>query len=209
MQDTPQIGPETFQWLPVGCPAPPTIEKLPKTKEGRVSWFKPENIGSGHIRGEQVIDPSACTLAPGFTAQADFYAKSGFFVSNNAYMLRPEVLESYYYAYRVTSNPLYQDWAWEAFQAINASARVGVGFSSFKGLNSEVGITYDDHQESFLFAETLKYAYIIFAGKHEEWQVDAKGCGNKTQEWVFNTEAHPLKVRGTAGASCANSAVIS
>jgi mannosyl-oligosaccharide alpha-1,2-mannosidase len=36
--------------------------------------------------------------------QAAFFAKSGFYVTNGAYILRPEVIESYYYAYRITGN---------------------------------------------------------------------------------------------------------
>ena len=63
------------------------------------------------------------------------------------YNLRPEVLESFYYAFRVTGElcniPLlsfelflvlilregdqkYRDWTWESFLAINATARVVV-----------------------------------------------------------------------------------
>ena len=43
----------------------------------------------------------------------------------------------------------------------------------------------DDVTQSFFFAETLKYFYLIFA--------DADVV--HLDEWVFNTEAHPLRVR--------------
>lgn len=34
--------------------------------------------------------------------QKEFYEKNGFYYTNAAYGLRPEVIESYYYAYRIT-----------------------------------------------------------------------------------------------------------
>lgn len=34
--------------------------------------------------------------------QTDFYTKSGYYITNPLYDLRPEVLESFYYAFRVT-----------------------------------------------------------------------------------------------------------
>jgi mannosyl-oligosaccharide alpha-1,2-mannosidase len=46
-------------------------------------------------------------------------------------------------------------------------------------------------QESYFFAETLKYAYLIF-GEEGAWQVNPKGGSGEA--FVFNTEGHPLKV---------------
>ena len=43
---------------------------------------------------------------------------------------------------------------------------------------------HDDTQQSFFLAETLKYLYLMF-GSNEEIRLD---------EWVFNTEAHPLRI---------------
>ncbi|MBH1945701.1 glycoside hydrolase family 47 protein, partial [Erythrobacter sp. YJ-T3-07] len=34
--------------------------------------------------------------------QADFYEKAGFWITSSAYVLRPEVIESFYYAWRAT-----------------------------------------------------------------------------------------------------------
>lgn len=41
--------------------------------------------------------------------QAAFFKKSGFYITNSAYILRPEVIESYYYAYRVTGDQKVSD----------------------------------------------------------------------------------------------------
>ncbi|KAF2183163.1 glycoside hydrolase family 47 protein [Zopfia rhizophila CBS 207.26] len=129
------------------------------------------------------------TKVPG--GQENFFNKSGFYITNSGYQLRPEVVESFYYAYRVTGDSKYQDWAWEAFQDINATTRVGSGYSSIDNVNVVGGGRKTDFQESFWFAEVLKYSYLIHAPE-AEWQVD-KGGKNK---WVFNTEAHPFKVSG-------------
>ncbi|OTB00289.1 glycoside hydrolase family 47 protein [Hypoxylon sp. CI-4A] len=124
---------------------------------------------------------------------AAFYSAAGFWIPSGggAYVLRPEVIESYYYAYRATGDAKYQDWAWEAFQNINATCAAGVGYSSVTDVNAPGGGSFDDFQESFWFAEVLKYSYLIQAGD-AEWQVNAA----HDNTWVFNTEAHPFLVKG-------------
>lgn len=121
--------------------------------------------------------------------QASFFNKTGFYIQNGGYQLRPEVIESYYYAYRATSDVKYQEWAWDAFLAINATTRVGSGFSSISDVNKPNGGGFTDFQESFWFAEVLKYSYLIHAPE-AEWQIGKDG----KNAWVFNTEAHPFKV---------------
>jgi len=32
------------------------------------------------------------------------------------YILRPEVIETYFYLWRITHDPKYQDWGWQAVQ---------------------------------------------------------------------------------------------
>lgn len=124
--------------------------------------------------------------------QAAFYERTGFYITSSYYVLRPEVLESFYYAYRATGDRKYQDWAWNAFVAINATTRVGSGFSEISDVNAPHGGSFLDFQDSFLFAEVLKYSYLIHA-PDAIYQVNHQG----KNEWVFNTEAHPFKVAGT------------
>ncbi|KAI1803305.1 glycoside hydrolase family 47 protein [Daldinia bambusicola] len=124
---------------------------------------------------------------------AEFYETAGFWIPSGggSYVLRPEVIESFYYAYRATGDSKYQDWAWEAFQNINSTCSAGVGYSSIKDVNAVGGGGFDDFQESFWFAEVLKYSYLIQADD-AEWQVNAA----HDNTWVFNTEAHPFLVKG-------------
>ncbi|RMZ66498.1 mannosyl-oligosaccharide alpha-12-mannosidase 1B [Pyrenophora seminiperda CCB06] len=123
--------------------------------------------------------------------QSAFFNHSGFYISDPNYQLRPEVIESFYYAYRATSDTKYQDWAWDAFLAINKTTRVGSGYSSISDVNAVGGGSFTNFQESFWFAEVLKYSYMIHAGD-ADWQVGKNG----TNKFVFNTEAHPVKVFG-------------
>lgn len=58
---------------------------------------------------------------------------------------------------------MYQDWAWDAFVAINATTRVGNGFSEISDVNAANGGSFENVQESFLFAEVMKYSYLIHA----------------------------------------------
>ncbi|KAJ4293782.1 Mannosyl-oligosaccharide alpha-1,2-mannosidase 1B [Collariella sp. IMI 366227] len=120
-----------------------------------------------------------------------FYNTTGFWIENGQYVLRPEVIESYYYAYRATGDVKYQDWAWEAFEAVVEVCRVGSGYSSIRDVNRRDGGGFHDFQESFWFAEVLKYSFLIFA-EDAPWQVKA----DHTNQFVFNTEAHPIRVYG-------------
>jgi mannosyl-oligosaccharide alpha-1,2-mannosidase len=95
--------------------------------------------------------------------QEAFYQKAGFWNANGNYILRPEVIESFYYAYRATGDQTYRDWAWNAFVAINTTARTGSGFAELKDVNQPNGGGFMDFQDSFLFAEVMKYSYLIHA----------------------------------------------
>ncbi len=101
-------------------------------------------------------------------------------------------MESIYYAWRATGDKKYQDWGWNAFLAINSTCRVSSGYSNVNNVNVAGGGGYGDFQESFWFAEVLKYSYLIQA-PDAEWQVSKDG----KNKWVFNTEAHPMRVHGS------------
>lgn len=99
------------------------------------------------------------------------------------YILRPEVIETYWYLWRFTHDPRYRQWGWEAALAIEKYCRVSSGFSGVKDVYSSTP-AHDDVQQSFFLAETLKYLYLLFSGD-DLLPLD---------HWVFNTEAHPLPV---------------
>ncbi|KHJ78413.1 glycosyl hydrolase family 47 [Oesophagostomum dentatum] len=100
-------------------------------------------------------------------------------------LLRPEAIEAWFYLYRFTGDKIYQEWGWEAFQAIEKYARVRNGYSSVKSVK-KIPVSYRDLMESFFLAETLKYLYLLLA--------DDQKSLFPLDKWVFNSEAHPLPV---------------
>ena len=99
------------------------------------------------------------------------------------YVLRPEVIETYFYLWRYTKDQRWRDYGWEAAQAIDKHCRVEGGFSGIKDVTADK-LVLDDTQQSFLLAETFKYLYLLFS---DDDLIDLN-------EWVFNTEAHPFKI---------------
>ena len=79
------------------------------------------------------------------------------------YFLRPEVIESYFYLYRLTGDNKYRDWGWEAAQAIEKYCKVGAGagYSGIKDVYNE-NSEKNDVQETFFFAETLKVRVFTY-----------------------------------------------
>lgn len=102
------------------------------------------------------------------------------------YILRPEVIETYFVMWRLTKDQKYRDWAWDAAQNIEKHCHVGAGYSGIRNVNV-VPPHHDDVQQSFFLAETLKYLYLVFS------EDNLINLG----EWVFNTEAHPLPINNT------------
>lgn len=139
--------------------------------------------------------------------QAAFYARAGFFITNNVTAIGAEALESWYYAYRATGDRAWLDYTWDYFVATQRYQRVGSGYSPFvdvnddtlppdvipEGVNVSAGALarYENLQPSFFLAETLKYQYLAHRPDIEVGF--ANEAGPEGQIWVFNTEAHLIR----------------
>ncbi len=106
------------------------------------------------------------------------YAKMQITAPN--YELRPEIMESNYYLYRATHDAKYLAMGKTYFDALVKYCRTDEGYAALADVRSK---TQKDSMESFFFAETLKYLYLLFA---PESTLDFDSV-------VFNTEAHPMK----------------
>ncbi|XP_065197580.1 LOW QUALITY PROTEIN: mannosyl-oligosaccharide 1,2-alpha-mannosidase IA-like [Sycon ciliatum] len=109
-----------------------------------------------------------------------------FSLSSQVYLLRPEVVESYFVLWRTTKDPKYRQWAWEAAQAIEKYCRVDGGYTDLANVDQVPPHPNSGMQQSFFLAETLKYLYLIFTDD-DVLPLD---------KWVFNTEAHPFPIKG-------------
>lgn len=70
--------------------------------------------------------------------------------------MRPEVLESNFYAWRVTGDVKYQQRAEAALKSIQTWLPAPVGYAGIEDVDSTDSEFIDDMQ-SFWFAEVLKY----------------------------------------------------
>ncbi len=99
-----------------------------------------------------------------------------------SYPLRPENLESCFYLYRLTHDDKYLAMGQRMTNDILTKCRTDAGFASVKNVTT---MELEDDMESFFLAETLKYAYLLFAPEN----------AFSLRRYVFNTEAHPLRIR--------------
>lgn len=131
-----------------------------------------------YIRTPTGLGPESFRFTEGIEARA---LKS----SEKYYILRPEVIETWFYMWRITKDQKYREWAWEAVLALEKHCRAEAGYSGIQNVYME-NPQKDDVQQSFIFAETFKYLYLIFSDDSLL----------SLDEWVLNTEAHPIPIAG-------------
>lgn len=106
-------------------------------------------------------------------------------------ILRPETVESLFIGFHLSGDQQYREWGWQIFQSFQRHCRVSYddgasyAFAGIKDVDAEASdVQQIDRMETFWLAETLKYLYLLFADQ-DILRMD---------QWVFNTEAHPLPV---------------
>ena len=116
---------------------------------------------------------------------------------------RPETVESLFYMYHITQNPMYREWGWKMFSAFTEHTKLVDELTgriySYTSLDTVMESPVKDRKkrdnmESFWLAETLKYFYLLFS---ETSELEMLGAGLTTT--VANTEAHFLPRFGIEG----------
>lgn len=178
------IGPEIFQFVPCGG-----IEDSRSSEE--CSWDEAkwkaavrayyhstkDNAAKKPVAQQQAVDEDTDRfiqvnrLPPGMVD-----------VPDRKYILRPEAIESVFIMYRLTGDATWMDKAWDMFLHIEAHTRTKIASASLADVTLEEPRQIDS-MESFWLAETLKYFFLIYS----DWDVV------DLDEWVLNTEAHPLR----------------
>ncbi|MBI4499594.1 MAG: glycoside hydrolase family 47 protein [Gemmatimonadetes bacterium] len=101
-------------------------------------------------------------------------------IVDSGYALRPEAIESAYYLYHFTGNEHFRKMGRIMTDSLLYYTRTP---DAFAALRNVVTKQQADRMESFFLAETLKYAYLLFAPPRAlDFDVV-----------TFNTEAHPLR----------------
>jgi mannosyl-oligosaccharide alpha-1,2-mannosidase len=88
--------------------------------------------------------------------QQAFYDVHGVYITSSEYILRPEVLESNFYAWRVTGDTKYWDRAISAIKSFQGYLPSTVAYAGITDVNLARSPRVDD-MESFWFAEVMKY----------------------------------------------------
>jgi mannosidase alpha-like ER degradation enhancer 2 len=101
-------------------------------------------------------------------------------VVHAGYPLRPEIVESAYYLYHYTRDRAYVRMGEKMWKDFVKHCRTDAGYASLK---SVVTKEKADTMQSFLFAETFKYFYLLFAPQRTL----------NFERVIFNTEAHPVQ----------------
>ncbi|UHQ22537.1 glycoside hydrolase family 47 protein [Lysobacter sp. 5GHs7-4] len=152
------------------------------TRYGALDAFMPAllALGGDLDRARRLQDSGAkMWRLHGIEPESLDYAKLQ--VTSPGYALRPEIVESAYYLHVLTGDPKYRAMGREFFEDFVRHCRTEAGYAALKDVTSK---QQDDSMESFLFAETFKYYYLLFAPAQT---LDFKAV-------TFNTEAHPLRL---------------
>lgn len=102
---------------------------------------------------------------------------------DHRYLLRPEHVESIFVLYRLTGDEKYQEMGWRVFESIERYCRTEKGYTGLSDVYDGGGGKRIDDMPSYFIAETLKYLLLLFA-PNDYISLD---------EFVFTTEAHPLR----------------
>lgn len=102
------------------------------------------------------------------------------------YPLRPEFIESTYYLYRATRDPMYLQIGVRILKLYETRFKSVCGFAGIQDLRTG---QRQNRMETFVLGELLKYLYLLFDEANSSF---VHKPGMKHRNWVFSTEAHPL-----------------
>ncbi|HWW75951.1 MAG TPA: glycoside hydrolase family 47 protein, partial [Pyrinomonadaceae bacterium] len=151
------------------------------TSYGALDAFFPAVLAlSGDLERARRLQDSSFKMWTAFGVEPEQLNYRTMKVEAAGYPLRPEIVESAYYLHRLTGDPKYLAMGAELFESFVKYCRTDEAYAALKSVETK---EKEDSMESFLFAETFKYFYLLFAPPR------ALDFGRVT----FNTEAHPIR----------------
>lgn len=155
--------------------------KRTATEYGALDAYFPAVLAfSGDLERAQRLQASSYRMWDLYGIEPEVLNYRSMKVVSPGYELRPEIVESTYYLYHFTHDPEYRAHGQKMFDDFVKYCRTDGGYAALKSVITK---RKRDAMESFAFAETFKYFYLLFAP-------------SQTLEFdkvVFNTEGHPLK----------------
>ena len=158
-----------------------TSGKRTATVSGALDAFFPAILAlSGDLARAKRLQDSSFKMWTKYDIEPEEYDYQKQEIGDASYHLRPEIVESTYYLYQYTSDEKYLQMGKTFFDDFVKYCKTDDAYAVLK---SVVTKEKADTMHSFLFAETFKYYYLLFAPPRA---LDFKKV-------VFNTEAHPVK----------------
>jgi ER degradation enhancer, mannosidase alpha-like 2 len=151
------------------------------TDFGALDAFFPGTLAlSGDLDRAAKLEDSAYKMWTTFGIEPEEMNYMTMKIDYNGYELRPEIIESAYYLHHFTNDPRYLAMGRTFLDSLIKYCRTDVAYAALSDVEKK---TKKDEMESFFFAETLKYLYLLYAPPET---IDLKKV-------VFNTEAHPIR----------------
>lgn len=151
------------------------------TTFGALDAFFPGTLAlSGDLDRARQLEDSAFKMWTTFGIEPEEMDYKTMTIKSPGYELRPEIIESAYYLQYFTHDPRYRDMGKTFLDSLTKYCRTDIAYAALSDVEKK---SKKDEMESFFFAETLKYLYLLYAPLDT---IDLKNV-------VFNTEAHPLR----------------
>ena len=151
------------------------------TSFGSLEAFYPALLAfSGDVKRAKALEESCFRMWTLHHIEPEEIDYATMKVTAKQYHLRPEIIESAYYLYRITGDNRYREMGETYFNDIVKYCRTDAAYAMLSDVTTK---EKSDEMESFFFAETLKYLYLLFAPP------ETLNFG----QVIFNTEAHPLR----------------
>jgi hypothetical protein len=151
------------------------------TQFGALDAFFPATLAlSGDIDRARRLEDSSYKMWTTFGIEPEKIDYTTLKIVQPGYELRPEIIESAFYLYCFTKDPRYLQMGQTFFDSLVKYTRNDVAYAALSDAEKK---TQRDDMESFFFAETLKYLYVLLGPPNT--------INLKTT--VLNTEAHPLR----------------
>jgi mannosidase alpha-like ER degradation enhancer 2 len=151
------------------------------TTYGALDAFFPALLAlSGDVKRAQRLQSSSYLMwneAGIEPEEFDYRARK---ITSPGYPLRPEIVESTYYLYQYTKDSRYLYEGEKMWRDFVQHCRTDDAYAALKNVTTK---EKSDSMQSFLFAETFKYFYLLFSPPET---LDFRNL-------IFNTEAHPIK----------------
>ena len=149
---------------------------------GALDAFFPAVLAlSGDVRRAGRLQLSAYTMWDEAVIEPEGFDYRARKIISPGYPLRPEIVESTYYLYKLTDDPsTYLDIGEKLWKDFVQHCRTDDAYAALKSVITKEKA---DSMQSFLFAETFKYFYLLFA----------PGDTLDFRNVIFNTEAHPIR----------------